>query len=530
MTYDVESSLPVLNRDANVSTRSMAVVRHLRDAMLPRTLMGGSRAMRIQRELFLPRHDAESPQAYQVRINKTFLHNAFKASVKNLAGKVFAQPIVLGDDVPVEFRGSDADGITGWQENIDLAGRHLNVFGHDLFKEGLITGMCHVLVDMGVNRMLEPDVDVGSPELSIATTRPYWVLVKSDQVLSYRVGVTPDGIEMLTRLNILEQTVSPYGDWGEQAVQRVRVLIPGAWQLWRDFGQQVGEEWKSDWRIEDEGEMVRADGQPWGRIPLFTFYADRTGFMEAESPLMELAEKNLEHWQSSSEQRNLLDYARRPVLWKSGDEPSGAKQVAWGSAVMFETRTIGAKLEWVEHKGTAIGAGANDLKNLEDQMAVLSLEPLIMAMRPSAKDPTATGKSIDTAEAHSRLQMMAYNLEDAIEEGMGLTAEWAGIGVPPGSGGSCKVNTQYGISSFMAQNIANLIALRAMKYPPGPQISRLALMNEIKRTGILSDDYDAELDWELILAEAQPPNPATVAAFERVGAVLGEAINPDSTT
>lgn len=530
MTYDFEASLPVLNRDANVSTKSTAVVRHLRDAMLPRTLMGGSRAMRIQRELFLPRHDAESPQAYQVRINKTFLHNAFKASVKNLAGKVFAQPVVLGDDVPVEFRGSDADGIVGWQENIDLAGRHLNVFAHDLFKEGLITGMCHVLVDMGLNRMLEPDVDVGSPELSIATTRPYWVLVKSDQVLSYRVGVTPDGIEMLTRINILEQTVGPYGDWGEQAVMRVRVLIPGAWQLWRDVGQQVGEEWKSNWQIEDEGEMVKADGTPWGRIPLFTFYADRSGFMEAESPLMELAEKNLEHWQSSSEQRNILDYARRPVLFKSGTRTSDQKQVGWGSAVMFEVAETGAKLEWVEHKGTAISAGNDDLKSLEDQMAVLSLEPIIMAMRPSAKDPTATGKSIDTAEAHSRLQMMAYNLEDALEEGMGLTAEWAGIGSPPGSGGSCKVNDQYGISSFMAQNIANLIALRAMKFPPGPQISRLALMTELKRTGILSDDYDAEVDAELIVQEALPPSAASVAAFNKISDVLGRAINPDSTT
>ncbi len=67
---------------------------------LPVTLWGGTQAMRIAGERYLPKQLKESNPAYERRVNRSFLFNAFKKTLQALTGKVFSKEIVLQDDVP----------------------------------------------------------------------------------------------------------------------------------------------------------------------------------------------------------------------------------------------------------------------------------------------------------------------------------------------------------------------------------------------------------------------------------------------
>jgi hypothetical protein len=107
---------------------------------LPTALMGGTQAMRRLGNLYLPQEPAESPAAYSVRLNRSFLFNGFAKTVRDMAGKVFAKPIAVGDDVPPE--------IVRYTENIDLQGRNLDVFAHDVFTDTLPDGIGYILVEM----------------------------------------------------------------------------------------------------------------------------------------------------------------------------------------------------------------------------------------------------------------------------------------------------------------------------------------------------------------------------------------------
>lgn len=97
--------------------------------------------------------------------------------------------------------------------------------------------------------------------------------------------------------------------------------------------------------------------------------------------LIDLAWLNLAHWQSASDQRHILHVARVPILF------GRALQVADGEIEIGPNRLIladdpAAGLRFVEHFGTAIAAGRQDLVDLEDRMAVLGLD--MMRHHPGA--------------------------------------------------------------------------------------------------------------------------------------------------
>ena len=110
------------NTVANPSSEHAKVMMRIR---LPRTLMGSTYEMRRAKIEFLPREEAESDMNYENRLRRSVLFNAFGKTVKDMTGKVFSRPVIFGEDVPANIK--------EYAENIDLAGRHLNVFAKDIF-------------------------------------------------------------------------------------------------------------------------------------------------------------------------------------------------------------------------------------------------------------------------------------------------------------------------------------------------------------------------------------------------------------
>src|SRR5690606_24069096 len=110
-------------------------------------------------------------------------------------------------------------------------------------------------------------------------------------------------------------------------VERIRVFdrtLPGVRRSRRDREGILREDpGSTSWQLfekSDSGEWIKIDSGvvSINRIPLRTYYTRREGFMIGYPFLEGMAWKNLEHWQSASDQRHILHVARVPILFGSG--------------------------------------------------------------------------------------------------------------------------------------------------------------------------------------------------------------------
>lgn len=451
-------------QDANVATPYGDYDRLMKLWHLPRVLMRGTRGMREAGLKYLPKEPAESGAAYDSRLNRSYLFNAFRKTVKDMTGKVFQREVTLEEDVPKQIK--------DWSENIDLAGRHLNVFARDVFFDGMQTGINYILVEM------PPALPVGSTlaDEQAAGNRPYLVHIKAEDLIGFK-SETIAGVVTLSQVRIRETETIENGQFSETSIEQIRVLEPGTWQKWR----RVIKDGKptDEWAIFEEGTTSLDE------IPLIPVYIHRTGFMKGEPPLEDLADLNVAHWQSQSDQRTILHVARVPILFFAGGGDDAVAAI--GPNSMFRSKNVAARLEYVEHSGAAITAGAEDIKTLEFQMQVQGLQLLV----PNPGQ-TATGEIRDDAKENSPLAMMAMALGDALESALGLMAEYVGLD----QGGSVDVNTDFGVGTGTGIDLANLT-----NGATAGGISWQTWREEMKRRDILADSFDEETEQERLQGE-----------------------------
>ena len=355
-------------------------------------LLGGTSAMRCCGKTYLPQGPAEPPKVYNFRLNVcATLFNGFQKSVDTMSGKPFSEPIKLGADVPQT--------IVDYCEDIDLEGRNLQAFAHDVFRTAIAYGLSHILVDYP-----ETPEAITLAEQKESGVRSYFCHIRPWQILGWRSQKIA-GAETLTQLRILESAVEDVGQWGVVTVPQIRVLYPDRFELYRKRDKK----------------WVRTGGGPvsLGAIPLATVYTGRTGFMTARAPMLDLAHLNVEHWRSTSEQVNILHVARVPILFASGF--SGEDELKIGSQNAVKNEFPDAKLQYVEHTGKAIEAGRQSIKDLEDQMRVLGAQLLVP---DKSINKTATEKSSEVAESDAPLSLAALSLQDSLELAFSFIAKW----------------------------------------------------------------------------------------------------------
>lgn len=451
----------------DVSTTTPGVQRQIERAAMVRTLMGGTKAMRSAGERYLPRFASETSTAYNARVARSVLFNATRKTTNDMIGRVFQKPIQLGADVSPE--------IVKMAEDIDCTGRHLNIFARDVFRDAMQTGIGFIFVDMQKAVTRKDGLTPTLADEQKAGLRPYMVYIPIEHLIGWKSD-TIGGEEVLTQLRLREYVTVPDGDFAERTIEQVRVLEPGTWAVWRKADRS------DTWELHDEGTTSITS-----RIPLVPVYLNRAGFMCAEPPLEDLAFLNCAHWQSSSDQRNILTVARCPILFGTGIPDETTLEI--GASSMIRTTDPNAKLGYVEHTGAAIGAGERDLQALEFQMQQFGLQLLVPQV-----GQTATGEQRDNAKEVSTLAAMALGLQDAIEAALGLMAEYLGLGAD--AGGSIVVNTDFGVA-LATLSVADLINMRNANL-----ISMDAFWSELKRRGVLADSFDPDTEKDRLASEA----------------------------
>lgn len=424
-------------------------------------LMGGTRAMREAGTALLPKWPKEEDCDYQNRLKLSTLLPAYSETVKNNTGRVFAEPIVLGEDVPKP--------IEAYAENFDRQGNNLQVWAQSFFTLALSHGLCHVLTEYPKTTDAEgKPLIVTKADEQAAKVRPYVVMIRPQQVIGWRSS-SADGEHVLTQFRYMESVEEDDGAFGTKCVDQIRVLEPGAWKTYRKADSQ---DKKSEWVLHEQGVSSLK------HIPLATLYTGRTGYMTAKPPLLELAHLNVKHWQSQSDQDNILHVARVPMLAIIGiDDDTWELKVGTASATKLPKD---GDMKWVEHTGKSIEAGQASLTDLEDQMRIAGAK-LLQKEKQAVK--TATQAEDEAAQELSPLQTMAGQLEDTIDQVLQFFAEFTG----EQQGGHVQINGNFD-SDFIPETTLPLLLNLATQ----GKISDETLFSELQRRNVVSSD----IKWE----------------------------------
>lgn len=427
---------------------------------LPKALMAGTRAMKAAKTAFLPQEPRESNAAYDARLARSVLFNPYKRNVQTLSGHVFSKPPSID--------GAENEPFASLIEDVDRDGTPLEEFAQTVFEIGANRGLCHIITDFPKN--------TGDGSLAAARQlglRPYLSVLDPEDLIGWRTS-EDNGQTVLTQIRYRTWREAEDGDFGADRVEQIRVWEPG---LVRVFEKNSKNEW---------GEVERSQITLTDYIPIATFYANRTGFMTGAPVFDDLAHMNLRWWQSYSDQANILHVARVPILFGKGLDLDDDSQEIGANALIQSSNTDG-DLKWVEHTGRAVQAGREDLKDIEERMALMSIE----TYATKRTGQTATAAAIDADQSMSVGQLMAVNLGQAMTMALQHAGDW--IGVP--FTGAVEFNTKFGLRSVDPSVLQALQAARL-----SGDISREQYLEQLLRLRVV-EDFDMEVNAAQLEAE-----------------------------
>jgi len=442
-------------------------------AMLPAwelvdDLMGGTAAMKAAGTKWLPQEDGERQEVYEGRLARSVLYNGYAKTVMELSRRPFAQPVSLTVEVP--------EPLDQMAKGVDEEGRSLTRFARDVLMVAINRGLCHILVDYPPNEAanLGQERQMG--------LRPRFVLIDPKDLISWTAVKAAGGQQELTEIRVKEAAYVPGDDYEVEVRQRVRVIRPYDYELHE----------KTD---KDTWEMIETGPVSLGKIALVTLYVNRTGYMTGAPALMHLADLNLAHYQSQSDHRNNLRFARSGVIFLKGLTPKEMEQdIVWGVNHAVKTTSANADMRIIEHSGSAVQAGENELRHLEEQMSSVSMGPLMVH---SWGNETAMGKAIEEGKGTCDLQAWVREEEGVLADAYALAGQWARVTLPEGFG--VDIYDDFGLLPRSAQDLDNLQRLRDRG-----DLSRRTILEAAKLRGLLPENHD--IDEELSRIEAEGPD------------------------
>ena len=406
-------------------------------------LMGGTYGMRKKHRRYLPQEPRELDESYDNRLARSVCPPYYQRLERMLAGMLTRKPVRLE---------GTSDSITEQLFDVDMQGNDLNVWTYETARKLVRYGHIGTLVDA--------PTDGG---------RPYWCTYTPRQILGWRTELK-DGQQALSMLRLSETVTVPDGEYGEKAVQQIRLLTPGGYQL-----HQKGDD--GEFRITDEGTTSLSE------IPFSVAYSNRVGYLESRPPLEDIAELNLKVYQVQSDLDNQLHISAVPMLAFFGF-PSAAEEVSAGpgEAIAFPAE---GKAEYIEPKGTSFDYQFKRLEQIAAQINELGLSA-VLGQKLSAE--TAEAKRIDRSQGDSTMMVIAQNVQDMIDNCLQYHAQYLGQAA---AAGSSFVNRDFIGARLEPQEIQSLLQL----YTAGT-ITQETLLRQLSDGEVLGDDFNVDEELE----------------------------------
>lgn len=449
------------------------------DVRLMRQVHGGTKSMRAEKEKYLPRHPMETVEKYKKRLSIAVAYNALRRTVDGLIGMIFRREPTVSEDMPGAMQ-DHAD-------NIDLKGNNLPVFLRETGENALLDGHTWIHVESPRTDGVRTD-----REAEQAGIRPYWINVKKSQAINWRYEMR-NGRPVLTLFVYREGAVDPDGEFGEKAVDRIRVLREGERAENGERTNVRGELWE----LQEDSEGVKR----WvldvqyrvgvTEIPVVALYAEKTAEYESRPPLQDLAYEQIEHYRVRSDRQKSMTFSSIAVPWVFGTDVTdkeGNSKITWGADGMLLLNDPEASAGILESQGHGLEATKEELQEIKENMASLGLQMLVR--RTGARPETATSNLLDKSESDASLAAFALAIQDAANECLRIHASYESTIQNPGS---VVVNRDFHDQLMEPQ------MLRVLSDMVGEAVLSLDTMWDILIAGeVLPEDFDPELERERI--------------------------------
>lgn len=400
-----------------------AVKRMLEAAQLPDDLMGGNRAMRKASAHWLPREEEETHMNHQIRVKRSTCFSLYRDTVCDLASKPFVKP-VEAEGAPESF--------SEFLRDVDGTGQDLTVFARDLMEKAIHRGMYHTLVDAN-----------GSGETAADTLsrRVYARNIDPTDMLDIRDEADSSG-----RMHVVycrfSATRSVNTNSFDQTLETVII------ELERNIDEQVG--YKVEYTFDkSSGKWIEGETMPYDPggigIPLYTMYANQTGYFEAEPAMEDLAWINLAHYQSRADHAHVMRVARLITLVTTGFADAGKKgdprekgrsKVSLGPLSRINNRNENAKVSFLEPNGRSIELSLEDMAQLEKEANRLG------ARYHSSGKSHVTAQSVisDSQKLSNNLNGFCIRMESVLESVLKAVGEWMNT---PVDGLTVEINKEF---------------------------------------------------------------------------------------
>lgn len=375
----------------------------------------GTLKLREKRGKYLPQFPAETDADYQYRAETATCFNLTKKTRDVMTGLVFRDIVNVEDDVDPEI-------VALW-ENIDNAGTHGDVFVRKAFEEAF-EGYSVILVDAPTAQPVSREEQL---RLGI---RPYWTLYDADDVWNWRYEINPISKRKELRLIVFrEEVYVPSGEFISEEVVKFRVFrFDGrlvTWELYREEREEKTS--KVTYVLEDSGAIPQLT-----QIPVAI-----VGELGDDPFLLDIALKNIEHFQTYSDYKSLIHKTCVPIPVGKGLETAGDDKVVVGGSTMVLTSDKGG-FGFAEVNGASLNIVRQTLQDNREEAALMGLS--ILTGQPSVMQ-TATEILMNSISETAELRVFARSLQDAIELAMGHTAEY--LSLPRDAGGSVSLRTAW---------------------------------------------------------------------------------------
>lgn len=451
------------------STPSLAHEKLASHWAMIRAILAGAKAVKAAGEKYLPKFPAESDPEYNRRKESAPWRPEFEDCIRSISSKPFAEETKLA--------GEPSDEMKAIAEDIDGRGNNLHVFARDMFEGGVSLGAHGILVDFPT---MNPNAT--RAEEKAAGARPYWVSVDADEIIALRTE-RRGAREVVTHLRLRETAIVVDG-FEEKAVEKIRVIEPGMWQLWKQVKNASGE---TTWEVESDG-ILTLDEVP------FVFYAtaERVGAQYVRPPLLDLATMQIELYQALSTKEQAYTMLGAPMLSANGmAAPDDGSSVETGPRrILFAPSAEGISTSW-----SILSAPAGSLKELRDDCAATAEDMRRLGMQPmlpKTGNVTATASGIEAAKAHSAVGTWANGLKDALEQAFMFTAKW----MKSTEEVQVSVHTDFSVGMWGAEELKALLEMRK-----AGDLSQRTIWDEYSRRGVLGPQFDPDTELAAILGE-----------------------------
>tara|TARA_R100000231_G_scaffold138948_1_gene118612 strand:- start:27 stop:1418 length:1392 start_codon:yes stop_codon:yes gene_type:complete len=436
---------PITIAPKNVESPSIAYQRMMEFWDLINDLKEGTTKIRSEHRKYLPQEPRETDDSYDSRLARSTVVPYLQRIEKMLSGMLVRKPVRL-DDV--------SDLIREQLFDVDLEGNDLNVWLYQTARTAISFGHVGVLVD--------------APKEG-EKARPYWVTYAPKDILGWRTEII-DGVRELVQLRLLEKIVEPDGKYGEKNVTQIRVLERGRYELHRRDDK------KGEYKLFEEGEMSLKD-----KIPFAVAYSNRVGFYESRSPLYDIAELNLKHYQIQSDLDNILHISSVPLLAVFGYP--NADEITTGPSEALALPPD-SRLEYVSPSGDSYDSQFKRLDDIKEQINTLSLAAVL---GQKLVGETAEAKRIDRSQNDSTMMVVAQQMQDLIDNCLKFHSEY----LNEANAGSAFVNRDFVSARLEPAEIDSLLKIYTAN-----GISQEKLLEQLASGEILGDDFDLEEELE----------------------------------